>query len=165
MTNRPGNIWSGVSIAVTHTGLTVPGALEARHHDRTAVITRNQVRAVTLVLSGHDPATTAAVQERFGWPVWEAPAVPVQDQDWKAVFHSADRTFEGFYNESAQSTDPKTVRLPRPTRLTDEMWQMLERTGGAVMCIGLEGAPTLQDIASAIRQCQFHAAVVEALVR
>ncbi|MFE7587893.1 hypothetical protein ACFU6K_00725 [Kitasatospora sp. NPDC057512] len=152
-------------MAVTHIGLTAPGAVSAQPQGRTTVITGNQVRAVTLVLSGHTSAATAAVQDHFGWPAWEAPAVPERDLGWKAVFNSANRTFEGFYNESGLSADPETVHTPTPARLTDDMWRMLEKTGSAVMCVGLTGEPTLRDIASAAQRREFRAALVEAVFR
>jgi hypothetical protein len=152
-------------MAVTHIGLSAPGAVSARSHGRTTIITGNQVRTVTLVLSGHTFATTTAAQDHFGWPVWDAPAVPAQDRGWEAVFNSANRTFEGFYDESGQSADPEIVRIAVPVRLTDDMWRMLEKTGAVVMCIGLTGDPTPQDIATGVRQRQFRAALVEALFR
>ncbi|MFJ1796640.1 hypothetical protein [Kitasatospora griseola] len=163
MAERPRDLWSQLNMAVTHIGLPAPGVVTAQPQGRTTVITGNQVRTVTLVLSGRTSATTTAAQDHFGWPVWDAPAVPAQDHGWKAVFNSANRTFEGFYDESGQSTDPKIVRIAVPVRLTDDMWHMLEKTEAVVMCIGLTGDPTPQAIATGVRQRQFRAALVEAL--
>ncbi|WP_328911662.1 MULTISPECIES: hypothetical protein [unclassified Streptomyces] len=163
MAERPRDLWAQLNMAVTHIGLSAPGAVSARAQGRTTVITGNQVRTVTLVLSGHTSATTTAVQDHFGWPVWDAPAVLAQDHGWKAVFNSANRTFEGFYDESKHSTDPEIVRIAVPVRLTDDMWHMLEKTGAVVMCIGLTGDPTTQAIATGVRQRRFRAALVEAL--
>lgn len=105
------------------------------------------------------------MQDHFGWPVWDAPAIPTQDHDWKAVFNPANRTFEGFYNESRYSAHPEIARIAVPVRLTDDMWRMLEKTGAVVMCVGLTGDPTPQAIATGVQQRQFHAALVEALFR
>lgn len=155
-------VWSGLHVTVTHTGLEAPGAVSADRKGRDAVITLGMVRAVMVILSGNDSATTAAAQDHFGWSAWNAPAFPERDSSWKAVFSMRDRTFEGFYDES--SPHPEPIRVPVPQQLTDPMWQMIEASKSTVLSVGLTGNPTLQEITHAAQQRQFRAALIEAVL-
>lgn len=117
-----------------------------------------------VLLSAHDPAGLAALQAHFAWPVCEAPAMPERDFAWKVVFNTENHTFEGFYNESPDSTDP-IVQAPTPTPIDDAMWQMLEQTTSVVLATGLTGDPTAPDIRTGMQNRLIHAALVEAVFR
>lgn len=158
------NVWSGMNVTITHIGLEMPGAVTAERRGREVTIMTGMVRAVVVILSANDSDGTVAAQDHFGWPAWRAPAFPERDFAWKAVFNLRNRTFEGFYDESPQKTSPLIVQTPTPQRLTDPMWRMLEESKSTILCVGLTGEPTLQDIATAAQQGQFRGALVEAVL-
>ena len=151
---------------VTHTGF--PTGFTARHspeEPKATLLETTQTRLVLIALSAaSDEAGPQHLERVYGWPRWQPPQHPEASPHWKAIFHEDSRSWEGMICKPPGGRTQIVRAGSHAMKVTGPMWDMLQSTRTVVLCGGLRGDPTGQQLVAAMAQGRLHAVLAEALV-